>query len=872
MSETIEAVLRRLLEEHDAAGRLVTSRTIMVNRKHYAKVLGYQRAYLGKVGQAVFLEFDARLEDRLLSKVRFFLQQHASAKTIIFYRGAVNRTWIWREFGLAERLLFTKRFDELLEQYNSEPNIHDSSERFLLLQLQETIVKASFPRNPDGLSVSFRSLAKQLGTYPFKLKDEPYKSVIDETNRRLKNGEFLLPGEVISGGKLRSFRILIPRWPECIAERIANSFDTSFGSLQGGARYAYQLIIGVFTWIADSRNTSIRKCFETLKEGKLPDQASWGHLWNTLLEGVRRRHAKKGLQPSTLDQELLTLTRVFQEFARLRIFPDLPYLPKRPAKKVVQAKTRHRRTVAEAQPINLTPAHEVSNQAQRLVSNILAMHLDKGEFENQETAAFLKVLMEEVSDENGISPKDIPEIVKTILTRRLKLISEAARAIIVDAQAHLQVGKLLLSEATFTATGLAEILNCSSVRQRRELLNQWFPQSPKDHEIRSTTANILSAAILRYGGIVPSASSGNSLSIPGFPTSRVAVMARKVGGRTNISKYLIPNGEAVCAVLTDYMISAAANPAVAMSLPAQCMSPSDKPGFVQVTGKKLRAGGKPIQNDFHERSDVLTNIKWLVEVFTKYRDADTTGLANQLAVMHIGTELRAINEQYLLSAFRKLLASTPKLRGFKIVPSMIRRSVIVLQTLGSVDGSISAALANQSKPVNSIYNDIFAIRAQKDIRMREYIQDFESLVIIRATDVTELIGYSNKEIKNCFSKLQRTGLGTLCKNPNGKPGSEGIKCTEPRCAGDLCPQMDVRLHPEDVALLQIWKTVLLKAEPIWERDRAERWNDVWLPFLCLIQVIEEKSSRGALLAAWDAGSERRREIERDPKFKVPTPW
>ncbi|URI11616.1 hypothetical protein MW290_22010 [Aquincola tertiaricarbonis] len=436
----------------------------------------------------------------------------------------------------------------------------------------------------------------------------------------------------------------------------------------------------------------------------------------------------------------------------------------------------------------------------------------------------------------------------------------------------LEMGRALIAEAHFTQAELEEVLNSEDVRARQALLNQWFPRQPKPHQARSTLANLLSISMLRYGGIIPSVTSGNSLSIPGLPTSRIAIVARTVERRREIAKYLLPSGEAVCAVITEYMIASAGNSAVALSLSTKCMNPSEKAGFVQVTGKKLRAGGKPMRSDFHERSDVVRNLKWLVDSFEAHRHADCNGLQDHLPVMQVGIDLRAINEQYLLIAFRELIGSIPKLSGLNIVPSMIRRSVIVLQTLSSVDGSLSAALANQSKPINKIYNHIFPILVQKDIKMREYINHFETLLLVISAERNDLHGYEETELNARRGTLQQTGFGTLCKNIYGRPGNQGEPCTEPRCAVDMCPQMDIRLHPSNVALLLAWKEALIEAEPEWERDRAERWNEIWLPFLCLINVVQEKSSRGALLAAWDAGTEFLYQLKSQPGFKGPRLW
>jgi len=77
---------------------------------------------------------------------------------------------------------------------------------------------------------------------------------------------------------------------------------------------------------------------------------------------------------------------------------------------------------------------------------------------------------------------------------------------------------------------------------------------------------------------------------------------------------------------------------------------------------------------------------------------------------------------------------------------------------------------------------------------------------------------------------------------------------------------------DSVAAVQIWQKSLRACRGDWERDHPERWEAVWLPWLCFTDVVEEKMARGALIVAWNAGTALRQQLETKPGFVPPLPW
>jgi hypothetical protein len=44
----------------------------------------------------------------------------------------------------------------------------------------------------------------------------------------------------------------------------------------------------------------------------------------------------------------------------------------------------------------------------------------------------------------------------------------------------------------------------------------------------------------------------------------------------------------------------------------------------------------------------------------------------------------------------------------------------------------------------------------------------------------------------------------------------------------------------EIAILQVWQHSLRLVEGDWIRDQPERWERVWLPWLCFVDAVEVK--------------------------------
>jgi hypothetical protein len=203
---------------------------------------------------------------------------------------------------------------------------------------------------------------------------------------------------------------------------------------------------------------------------------------------------------------------------------------------------------------------------------------------------------------------------------------------------------------------------------------------------------------------------------------------------------------------------------------------------------------------------------------------------------------------------------------------MIRPSVLLKAALEN-DGRLAAgmAIAQHSPQVTQGYQVKWPVRLIYDNKIKQFQESLEILVSRNIRSASRRIGISTHEFEQRVDRLTSTGLGVFCADPYGKPVNGGALCQELDCWND-CPQMILVSETMSVASLQIWQRSLLEAQPEWERDRPERWEAVWLPWLCLTQVVEEKMARGRLLKVWNEAERRAQWIRGQPGFTPPRPW
>lgn len=401
---------------------------------------------------------------------------------------------------------------------------------------------------------------------------------------------------------------------------------------------------------------------------------------------------------------------------------------------------------------------------------------------------------------------------------------------------------------------------------RRRLLNDSFPAGTEIAEADIGLSNFLLYLDRQHGGIPPSANSETQSKYGQFFSKRYL----KYGGLQTIAPLLHPNAEAVGAVLTLYLIESGSNISVGRTLDNACLEPSDVEGHRRITGLKARAQGKPIIVDLPDTSPAVLSIEWLTETGQAVR-AKSGPDADRLFVARIDSRNQLLTSHWYTNHFKRFVACIDELRDLPLLPSMIR-STVLLEAALSNDGRLRLGLAfgQHSEHVGQGYQQKWPTRLLYDENIRRFNSEFETLVLSSIDESAKKLRLDAGEFERRLENLQNTGLGTFCKGRGVRPNRDGSRC-QIDCWNE-CPNLVLLAEINAFAVLQLWQASLRAAQPDWERDRPERWDEVWLPWLCFTDVVEEKASRGPLLKIWRAAQKRAAEMTADQGYVPPRPW
>jgi hypothetical protein len=486
-------------------------------------------------------------------------------------------------------------------------------------------------------------------------------------------------------------------------------------------------------------------------------------------------------------------------------------------------------------------------------------------FPRDEAIRFVGNLAYEVS--RGVDlPRDPIEAVTIVLNRRLDALKQHAEYLIDRAKIDLEFGKTLLAEADidphrFRLDYFGEHLT----REERERLSSSFFPYKKGGSLqdqRRSLANLLSLAKVSFAGMLPPQRTGR---VAKFFARRYL----ELGGAKYIERLLYPTAATAAAVLALYLVETGANPPVGREIHRDCIDNSQHAGYEEITGFKATAGGKPIIMHFTPDAKVLKSIRWL-EAQSAHLALVAGNHKECLFLMRDGYGTKMISADWFTEWFKSFSRSIESLRDLVITPNMLRPSVLLRAALER-DGrlELGMAIGQHGEAVTQGYQQRYPVRLKYDQHMRGFHKAFETLVVSSLKEAAKLLRISEAEFDGRLEALRETGRGVFCTNVLGRPGNNGRKCEQLDCWN--CPQMLIVLETDAIATLQLWQESLRSVQGEWERDRPERWEAIWLPWLCLADVVEEKMGR-SLIGIWNAAKLRAAEIKASPNFVPHLAW
>lgn len=436
------------------------------------------------------------------------------------------------------------------------------------------------------------------------------------------------------------------------------------------------------------------------------------------------------------------------------------------------------------------------------------------------------------------------EAIACLNEKRLKDLRKCAEQELRKWSDHFKEGQNILALSDMPFIEIRKILrtryrnNTFRIRALRRLF-------PKDQP-KIALARYLTYILNEHGGVIP------------FRLTTLRQyhydFCRYRGGIDEVRSYLTPAPEAANAVRLIFLIDTGVNVSVCYSLNRDCISPSDNPGHIVVTGFKDRARGKPILSELPIRDSryeiscaqalmtYLDMSKWLSKAAPK-------PVRHRLFLHAYKSEtIRPITYSVAGKQFKAFLARHKEFSGLDFRVDMMRPTVL-FQSIYANRGNLIAANAlgdHAHFSTTSYYANKPSLRLLYQRLTRDFQQLFQVVAISDIEGAASKLEMNNSEFRRLLREAHRTGLGVTCLNPRAgyQPASvKGEDCTTlEKCP--TCPLRFVVATVPNITDLVLFYWHLQNNRPEFEATRPERWLQTWLPWLVFAEVALEKVQRG----------------------------
>lgn len=872
----LETRLRVLLKE-DSVSIIPAVKSGKINRQHYVRRLGCKDSALDKFAH-VFAEFEERLgivtgPMRHIREMQEWLNSAYQAKSLNIISGKIDRTKFAKRFGLRGGAFIVRHpaIRALFEEYDTRAKRDNYYPADLQAELDRfRLALAGAPElNKDRLTINRVTLAKKLGVSQTLFRDKAFADAlaikeveIAETASASKIDPFL-------HGRTYPFSSLSSTWPQHFLERIGIEFKKHYsGGGAGAAKQVYQQIYGSLAFVGKSEDPNCRRVLqEAIEKNRITASGDWEEAVHAYRDHLLSRINTRAVEAISADNQIKKLRSALAMLSTSRLVPETS-IPV-PGVRHARRRSTHLRSVVETRsPTGGGGQNDYLEFARARFREACKAHgalIDTGE-----STDFLDSLPTEI-DRTKDLPIDAASAIRLLLKRRLEALKISAVDVLNSAKRAHERGQQLLSIACIDGERFQREYfdKPPGNRERRQILRAFFPESntPDLSQETQGLANLLGLIEQRHSGIPP-LSGAHQVGPDG---QFFAKRYRAYGGLRTITPMLIPAPEVVGASLTLYLIESGANVSVGRTLDEDCMERSDLDGHSRITGSKARAIGKPIIVDLPEHSPAVQAIQWLRSAGGRLR-ACAGDDSDRLFLMRIGSRVQLMTPHWFTGWFKTFAAETPGLQDLGLTPNMLRPSVLLLASLSN-DGRLATGMAigQHGLAVSQGYQIKFPTRVLYDENIKRFQSAEETLILSSIEDAAKKLGITAEQFEARLGDLYPTGLGTFCRDRRGRPGQGTSKCSTMDCWND-CPNLLIVAEVEAIAALQIWGASLRAAQPEWERDRPKRWDEIWLPWLCLTDVVAEKMLRGPLIKIWKAATNLVAEISSQPNFVPPKPW
>ncbi|ANM11307.1 MULTISPECIES: hypothetical protein [unclassified Rhizobium] len=854
----------RLLRDLNSGTLVSMKNKNQVSRRHYAGELNCAVSSV-RAQKDILAKFDVELSKlrgtigTKTEEVREWLKESLANRTLQVVNGEVCRQQLASAFGVSLRDIKTsKEISELLLEYGKKakgiqglPNSRRTAEREVPNAEEEARLRDYVNGECVKLfrgKISRRAAAAAAGIAGSSLGRTALKTILETADKRIM-GEFLSkPGNFVHEGTPFEFaRITALGFPEAVSISLSETFLETLAEMS--FRRAFE-VYGVALSVFETASPIAHSLYQS--DGSLARGSEYA--WTRLLASLRA---------TSVAEKTRVMTNSFVGLANhlIKLLKSCDLMPSgvRPLKKLARVETTQLRTVVEAPKLGKSAAPVTTNSVERYIelleSVVLSVDVGLGA---KEVPEFVSAIARQVQADESLR-NDPDEAVKVVLRQRLDAASEAGWESFCKWRDHFDYGQRLIANIE-RQEGEDERLEDIFLRGHASPhLDTILPE-----EFSETGLARYLFIMKKYNGSIAS----------DWKNRRVAKqLAKLYGPRSQLQAYLVPHVDCSSAAVLACLASKGPNTAVGRELPTDFTRSVDDQ-IAEIVGVKRKGGApKVIHIDLPANGREIQMLDWMKAATHHLRGSSSW--SNRLFLMCHHGRIRALSEWAARDHIREICQTKPILAGMNIVPSMFRTSRLLLQ--GLLDKGIinvSRALGQHTEDVS--WRDYHSRPPETLIRdkvTRSYLTDAQTIIVHDDNELANALGISDEALaeRRRSGRMRRTGFGTLCGDRLGRPGSAGTLCTQQDCERN-CPQLMFVADPVQTALVQAWGIGLRSAEDEFSRTRPERWMEVWLPRLKLIESIEELMTRGQNIDIWDEATILRKQIWADPSVPALRPW
>lgn len=849
--ETAGAKLEKILSEHLRNNTFIRDRFGRLSRDAYARLAGISPSNM--TAHLEILQKYERLSGPVLSNterkipdiVQWFLDL-VKTKSLPLVGERISQEAVMERFQISRREFEgCQSLRDELARLNGElasmGYLGDENSK-LFTALTKKLPSARLGR--DGYRVDRRALSRSLRCSSHKFEAEPFRNTIEaaETRHRVRIEADPLwacfPERAFNFGGLVKIG-----WTEKVVGRVSEVFKDQFQAKkpEQRRRLAHAIVL-FFTKLAKVSTEAVRLAFVAINARRSLAEPEWRLALDELGGSVDKnmRHLFNSIVKMLGDEGVIPATA-----HRLKVREKCTPKVGRPTFAEVTPHAPKGRKVGK-----LKGSPELTSTVGQYVSFARWVLLQKSDWEEEGDSFrgddFLEVLQAEIEAWDGELPKDPVQAISMIIKKRLALVSEAAKAIFDQWKGHYAEGQELVQLGADPDEFEAVLRAGRTKKGYRQALEAYFPKDDR----RKGLANLLRLIRDRYDSIVPVASEGDRV---------MRLLCHRYGTLAEIQAYLIPHRDASAAAITMYLGESGCNIAVALTLYRDCIEAVDIYGYKKITGWKARAKGKPIVINLPEDSIALNALAWLAENNEVARSAAPEDVKEHLFLARIQGSVSEITEPWLLSRFKRIVRSIRSLRYLALRPSMMRPSVLLCHALDN-DGDLRVGLAfgQHDENTTGVYQVRLPTKYIYDQLYAQFQKRIQAIILRMASELRTGLKPS------IDSKARPIGIGGVCAIGG---------CKELRCWNN-CSNLAVLPEINALADWQIWNRSLKEVRAEWEAARIERWEAMWLPFLCFTDVLAEKvkGQSNALRKMWAEATKLADRMMSTEGFVMPRPF